>query len=222
MGIANAVRGIGTALTYAGQQGMEEQRQARRDAVINEREIALAKLRQSLGEQSADANLGRQKELDTFTTNNDIRAAERKVSIAEPAQERAEERAERRDERQDRRRATIEWNLYDKKLNAEERSKIRLMETEAKAKGDSFEGEPVKDDASGTYVRFTKTGRAYDTGVKFVRTATDDDSIIGGRPSTAAPAAPSTQRTAKPGDIIRDGQGRRMRMNDQGKWVPMG
>lgn len=224
MGIKGAIRGIGTALTYAGQQGMEEQRQARRDAVIAEREEALIKLRAQLGEQSADADLGRKKELDTYTTNNDIRATGAKVAIAEPAQVRAEDRAEGRDVRQAHLKAKIDWELYDKKLSAEERSKIRLMEAEARAEGDSFDGSPIKDDESGTYVRLTKAGKVYDTGVKFVRTASDDDddSILGGRSSTTAPAAPSTQRTAKPGSIIRDKDGRRMRMNDAGKWVPMG
>jgi hypothetical protein len=218
MGLKGAIRGIGTALTYAGQQGMAEQQQARRDQVLADREAALARLRAQLQEGAANSNLAREKELDTFRTNNNIRGKAAELQVAAPYREKEIKLQGEVQGQRDAQQHQYTISEITARASADEKMEINREARQARQKGDEFV-HWTEDGATGNVVGVTRTGRVWDSGIKY-RTdkGRDDDDY---RPSTRAPEAPSTARVAKPGDIITDGRGRKMKMNASGKWVPM-
>lgn len=212
MGLKGAIRGIGTALTYAGQQGMEEQRQARRDAVIADREAAMVKLRAQLGEQSADADLTRKKALVTYSTNEEVRGKASELAAAAPY---------KRDE------ARTKMAIDDAKAEADFRRQIKQLEIqhgykiseaqiesglqqtrEAAARGERVVAEGVDADGNVTVV-YANNRTTRMVGLKPKPRGDDDDSILstpqtgrGGRPvltrrPSGKPAAPSTERVVE-------------------------
>jgi len=220
VGLKGAVRGIGAALTYAGQQGMEAQREAQRDKVLYDREVALAKLRAQLNEGAADSNLERQKALNADATNNRIREKAGELAAAAPYREKEIKLTAEAQGQRDAKQHQYTLAEITARASAEESMEIKREARMAKQKGDEFV-HWTEDEATGNVVGVTRTGRVWDSGIKYRTDKGGDDDYRPARSSTKPPAAPNTARTAKPGDVIQDAQGRKMRMNENGKWVPV-
>lgn len=209
MNLRGAIGGIGEALTYTGQQGMAEQQQARRDQVLADRQMAIEALQQRNREQSADANLERQKKLDTWQTDNNTRGKVAELRAAAPL---------RREEK------VLEATIDNEKAEADYRRDIaklekqhgyRLSESQfesglqatrdAAARGERVVAEGIDGDGNVTVV-YANNRTTRMVGLKPKPSRSDDDDYQptgrGGRPiltprkSTAAPAAPNTAATA--------------------------
>lgn len=184
--VANAL--VGAAEGYGNYligEGTRRQKAADDQALLD-REMALARFRQNLGDESDVKRNKLQKETISHSAqenrlSNTVELKQREVigireeGRAEKRQIKAETRAEQRAIRQD-----------DRELN----KALRIEAARAAQEGGEIQ-RWVEDDGSGTVVGITKDGRVWDSGVRFVRKkggeSTYEDVLGGDDKGGAAP-----------------------------------
>lgn len=199
----------------------ENQEFDRRAEALQMREQAYARLNQTIRNEDADTNLKRTKSLTSFQTDEQIRGEATMLPAREAAQSRKESREEARDRAAEERRFKI-WQQQQNIELSHDKARI-LYQAETSASHRAGEEDPIThwdiDEQTGTKVGFTARGRVFDTGVKVPQKGEQEPSWHSKTQPTSSPSTPSTSPT--PGTVITDAQGRRMRLNENGRWVPM-
>jgi hypothetical protein len=186
MGLRNAARGLGAALVYIGQQGMERQQREEADARLMAREQAMARLRQNIANE--DADIDQKRDLVTSDLRDDQLVGRRKSELAveEPVRVAAEERTERRETRRETRQ-NREWDRRQQTEFDRWRQQHDITEDTTRARElwrreQGLDTEPVRyleSGETGTYVAVERDGTQRDTGIRYRERAGEDDDLDG-------------------------------------------
>jgi hypothetical protein len=82
--LAGGLAGLGTAMTYIGQQGLKDQQDAAHDQALLDREEALKRLEIDAKREDRHNALADAKELSTYTTNEKVRGATAEARALQP------------------------------------------------------------------------------------------------------------------------------------------
>lgn len=238
MGLRNAARGLGAALVFLGQQGMERQREEERDQRLMDRSAALARLNQTIANENADIDAKR--DLWTNEVRDDQLLGRRKgeLAIQEPFEERESARTtqreiarETRENREWTRRNQVEfdrWRRQHSITEDTERSR-ELWRHEQGLDPASRARRYLRDGNSGNYVAVDADGNQTDTGIAFPTSEEDDLLGLDGDEAPAparrggSPPAPNTRRTLSARPPARQPDGERppvpgARKGPDGNW----